>query len=89
MVMDDTELKTELRAFMAESRAGAREILKMIARHDRLLVGRDGDNGLVVMVDRLAQAEKRRVWHLRALWGAALAGLANVASGFLGIGKGP
>lgn len=47
----------------------------------RTLYGPMGTTGLVRAVDRLDQAEKRRVWHLRTLWGAIVSLAGTYASG--------
>lgn len=57
-----------------------------LTRHDRALYGPTGTTGMVRTVDRLDQAEKRRAWHLKTLWGA-IVGLAGTYAASLFSGK--
>ena len=57
---------------------------RLLARHDRALYGADGSAGIVQAVDRLNLSEKRRTWHLRAMWTAMLGGLTAVLSNLFG-----
>ena len=56
---------------------------RMLDRHDELLTGKDGKNGLIGRANRLEERETIRTWHLRAIWVALLGGFVNfVREGF-------
>lgn len=63
-------IETNLKLLTQEFRTNNSQLQRIVARHDRILLGTDKAPGLHMTVDRLEQNETRRVWHLRALWTA-------------------
>jgi hypothetical protein len=71
-------IETNLKLLTQEVHASGTQLQRIVARHDRILLGTDEAPGLAVKVDRLEQSETRRVWHVRALWSAVMALLAKL-----------
>jgi hypothetical protein len=71
------ELEVMFRAHMTEMQSSIKHLEQMITRHDRLLLGGNGQIGLDKRTDRLEQSQKSSVVQQRSLWttvGGMLAG---------------
>lgn len=84
--MDDRllEIEKQLSLLAQAVTHNTQNVDRLLTRHDSTLYGTDGTGGLVMTVDRLRGAEKRRVWHLRAIWTAILGGLGTILTNLFG-----
>jgi hypothetical protein len=48
------------------------EMKEMISRHERILTGNDGNDGLVTEVRLLKEEKDNRSWHIRNIWTALI-----------------
>ena len=71
------ELTTEVRLGRGNTEQLIHLQQRTLDRHESLLMGAEGKNGLVAGVNTLKRGEEARTWHLRGLWTAVLAGLSK------------
>lgn len=70
MKITNDVLLAELKAIVSKQS----EHTESLSNITRTLNGHNGQPGALTRLDRLEQAEGRRVWHVRAIWSAIIAG---------------
>lgn len=89
--MDDpkTPIETKLELLAQAVRLNGRQTRRCVRKLSRTLEGDGIRPGLVTKVDRLQQAESRRKWQLRALWGALMTVAGKLASDLFSTARAP
>jgi len=77
---DVAEVKTAVKFLIKSTDEHQKTVMTMLKKHEEIFTG-NGDAGMIKTVDRLNQAEKRRIWHFRVLWAGFLGLLGKIFFG--------
>lgn len=61
-----------------------KQLAEISGQLHRALHGNNGTPGIYIRLDRMEQSEQRRVWHMRALWGAVVAAIGQSVAQWFG-----
>jgi hypothetical protein len=72
-----TEIEKQIARMEQKSLDGHVVITRLLEKHEHTLYG-NGSQGITTRIDRLEISDKNRVWHFRAVWLAATAGIVKL-----------